>query len=329
MKLYSEVLPLLQGMFRNENPYKEDMGISKSQWERDMNARAFDVARGLLPAGVRTGLSVHMTISGLRERCLSLRHHQTQEVREIGEAMSLLLHKVMPDSGFDKKYAGTERYYEFGLQPHLYSHNSKCPEFECVDSIDTQEVMDTFGATSFGGTSFEKVEHCPIPDQYKGFGSMTFNYKIPFAEWREIGRHRAVYQPLPLHTTEFGFHPWYLDRIRSIGSEGEKIVDRISKLSELLKMEFGYASAANQYTIPIGYRVSARITGHLWGLAELVETRYTPSVHPILFGLVCEMRKAIAKYVVIKPEGVEPPHGGSHSRGNETILLVGGGGAIS
>jgi len=143
---------------------------------------------------------------------------------------------------------------------------------------------------------------------------------LDFGSWRDLQRHRAVLQEMPLLTTEHGFHPWYLAELP------EEVVKKATAL--LQKQEARIAALTlsleeTQNYIPLGYQVPAVVTGDLHALTYLVELRTTPFVHPTLreraLQIAEDMRERFGKAGLILHTDPDP-HRFDIRRGEQDIV---------
>lgn len=121
-------------------------------------------------------------------------------------------------------------------------------------------------------------------------GVVGYEFLLDFGSFRDLQRHRAVVQRLPLLTRTHGFEGWYLE---SLPDELRKkaqsfIVEQEKKIDELETTE-----AVKQYYTAMGYRVPCRVIGDLKALVYLVELRSTRFVHPTLVEQMLFMIKSM------------------------------------
>ena len=65
------------------NRYPLGEGEKETSYNKAIEARAFDITRGFLPAGASTNIAWTTTLRQFDDRIMQLRHHQLEEVREI------------------------------------------------------------------------------------------------------------------------------------------------------------------------------------------------------------------------------------------------------
>jgi thymidylate synthase ThyX len=251
-------------------------GEDEKVYNKAIAARRFDITRSLLPAGASTNLAWHSNLRQFSDALLLLRHHPLKEVQEVAQVIEESLQEAFPGS-FDTtlRFPKTEEYNRKWMQSkHLYTKKIPIDGLRMIqDSVD-RELLQTY--EKFLQKRPEKTE---LPVQIAECGTLQYEFLLDFGSFRDIQRHRAVVQRMPLLTTQHGFHPWYM---QEFPEEFKKIVvktlaEQLEKISKL-----GLSKEEEQYLIPMGYQVPCRITGDLRALVYLAELRSTRFVHPTL-----------------------------------------------
>ena len=252
-------------------------------YEKAIRARAFDVLRGFLPAGATTNLAWSTNLRQAADKLMMLRHHPLNEVRNIADAIESALQKAFPNSFGHKQYETTEEYNRYLMQHDYYYHDTACPDFSVTDNSVRSELLPR-----------ESLERRPakteLPRHLLEAGTVQFEFLLDFGSFRDLQRHRAVTQRMPLLTTELGFEPWYFSELPETVTADAR--------ATLAKQETAIATLSvtieeRQYYIAMGYRTSNRLTGGLPALAYLVELRATRFVHPTLRKRAKEMADAL------------------------------------
>ncbi|MDR2416432.1 MAG: FAD-dependent thymidylate synthase [Candidatus Peribacteria bacterium] len=270
---YLSLLPVLQQHLSTLFPREE--GQAESVYTKAIAAKAFDIARGFLPAGASTNLAWHTNLRQLSDRLLYLRHHPLIEVREVAEAIEKAMIKKYPHSFSEKRYEETETYLETVMQEYYF--HQEMPEFSIVnDTIDTEKLKNDIYIKLFTERPNSKTE---LPFRVNNLGSITFQFLLDFGSFRDVQRHRAVFQRMPLLTDALGFHPWYLGQLPE-----EMKMQTIQHLEEIKKQlqALSLSPAEQQYYLPMGYRVANEIMGTLPALVYVCELRTSQHVHPTL-----------------------------------------------
>jgi len=245
-------------------PRKSDE--DENVYEKAVRARAFDIMRGFLPAGASTNLTWHTNFRQTADALMYLRHHPLDEVRVLAQTIEETLNEAYPNSFNHKRHPQTEDYNKEWMKSGYYNTNPTCEDFVLAhDGVD-RSLLREF--TGFLRTRPPKTE---IPKKVGLCGTMRFEFTLDFGSFRDLQRHRAVIQRMPLVTTQYGFHPWYLSELPEILR---------SQAQRLLRHECH--SAKSQYYVPMGYQLPMMVTGDIPALVYLVELRATRFVHPTL-----------------------------------------------
>ncbi|MCM2339013.1 MAG: FAD-dependent thymidylate synthase [Burkholderiales bacterium] len=252
--------------------YPISKGEVENIYNKAINARAFDILRGFLPAGSTTNLAWHTNLRQAADKLMLLRHHPLEEVRNISEAIQSALFDSFPNSFSHEIFKNTESYNEFWVKNEYYYHDKNCPNFELTNNSINIKLLPK-----------EILEKRPmkteLPKHLAEAGTLQFEFLLDFGSFRDLQRHRAITQRMPLLTTEISFENWYIDELPKELQEKAKTfikkqVEKIEKLN-ILKEE-------KQYYIAMGFNISNRLTGSLNYLIYLAELRATRFVHPTL-----------------------------------------------
>lgn len=282
-------------------------GEKEATYEKAIAARSFDILRGFLPAGATTNLAWHTNLRQAADKLMLLRHHPLQEVKQIALVCEDALKEAFPSSFGHKQYESTESYNRMWMENHYYfpsvnnilfmDKDEMPPEFEVFqDNMDYPYFLEH---RELLATRPAKTE---LPKFLKEGGTLGFTFLLDFGSFRDIQRHRAITQRMPLLTTRFGFEEWYLKqlpeqvrhRALDLLSEQEGRIDSLN----ITRVPF----TERQYYIAMGYRTINRIVGTLPALVYLVELRATRFVHPTLRKRAKQMADALLKR--LKPFGL-------------------------
>lgn len=254
--------------------YPLQKGEKEVIYNKAINARAFDITRSLLPAGASTNLAWHTNLRQAADRVLFLRHHPLEEIREIAQGLEKALQKHHPNSFNHNRHSETEAYQDLISQNYFY-HNQNSPreielDFSKLDFNELEEHMELFN---------KRPEKTELPKFLGQIGTIDIKYSLDFGSYRDIQRHRALNQRMPLLTSELGFNEWYVENLpEEIKEKLPEHLDRINRGIENL----GVSREDTQYLLPIGYNTTNRFTGDLPGIVYMVELRASRFVHPTL-----------------------------------------------
>lgn len=282
---YLEILPEIKEHMKTLFPKEE--GQSEKLYESTIAAKAFDVGRGFLPAGCSTNIAWHTNLRQIADRISVLRHHPLSEMREIAETLLDVVLEKYPNSFSKKTYEETENYNESVFEKYYY-HNAESPKMEL-----SHNGLDTKMLKVYKHELKERPNNkTEFPAFFDSIGTLSFEYTLDFGSFRDIQRHRAVHQRMPLLTTEIGFHKWYLKILPE--SLKEKAKKHLEEVEDILK-SLEASPEVLQYYIPMGYKMSCHIMGTLPALSYVCELRSTTYVHPTLRLVAIAMGELIEK----------------------------------
>jgi len=278
LKAVEEMKVVLKGRYPRAEEEKEAV------YEKAITARAFDTTRGFLPAGAATNLAWHGNLRQFADKLQQLRHHPLAEVIEIANATEKALLEAFPNSFSDKRYEATEEYNQ-RIMSNYYFHDKNSPDCALVHNGINREILNNMKALLSSRPA--KTE---MPKWIGTAGDMAFAYTLDFGSFRDIQRHRAITQRMPLLTTEIGFNNWYLDELSpSLQSEAKTLIEEQTKAIAALEL----SPEDTQYYVGMGFNTSNYFTGDLPAIVYMVELRATRFVHPTLRHRAAEMANII------------------------------------
>lgn len=261
-------------------------GENEKVYEKAIAARAFDTTRGFLPAGATTNLAWHGNLRQFADKLALLRHHPLKEVRDIAVATEEALLAGFPNSFTDKRFEKTENYNRDVMRDYYY-HDKDCPDLELIrNGINLERLAEHTEIIK------NRPQYAELPKWIGTLGEIEFSYKLDFGSFRDIQRHRAITQRMPLLTAELGFNKWYLDELTpKLRAEAEALIRDQLKATNTL----GLSKEETQYYIPMGYNTSNNFSGDLPAVVYMVELRATRFVHPTLRYQAADMAQIIKK----------------------------------
>ena len=278
-KFYLEAQEPVREHLRGQFPRNE--GEDQNIYDKAIKARAFDITRAFLPAGATTNVAWRMNLRQFSDQLMLLWHHPLAEVREIAEKAELALGKMYPGSFCYGKFPKTEEYNRSWMRNDYYYSNEKAKDFSLLyDKVDRGTLA---GYKSILENRPAKTE---LPTAVAECGVVAYEFLLDFGSFRDLQRHRAIVQRMPLLVRDHGFNLWYLEALpQDLRSKAEEFIkqqeDRISKLK--------ISEEDKQYFTAMGYRVPCRFSGDLKALVYLAELRSTRFVHPTLVEQMLKM----------------------------------------
>lgn len=288
-KFYVESQEQVRGHLRERYPRKD--GEEEAVYEKAIAARAFDILRGFLPAGATTNLAWHTNLRQAADKLVLLRNHPLQEVRDVADGIQSVLMARHPSSFGHKKYSESEMYHNEMMQLYNYFEGDNCSTFTgdhlfVIDSLSLSLIKKYRIALE------NRPQKTELPKILSECGTIQFSFLLDFGSFRDIQRHRAVTQQMPLLGMQYGFESWYLDELPSaVKEDAVKLLDwQRGDIERMISLGITTPHEA-QYYVPMGYRTPNRVTGGLPAIVYLIELRATRFVHPTLCRRAQEMAK--------------------------------------
>lgn len=281
---YLELLPQLLEHLKSVYPKQEWQ--DEKMYISSLKAKSFDIARGFLPAWCSTNLAWHTTLRQVADRITFLRHHPLQEIQEVATTLLQAVLEKYPNSFSAKTYEETEQYLAKTALPSYYFNTSNQESFEIVkDTLDKDMLLEM--QEMFSKRPNNKTE---LPPYLDSIWMITCRYLLDFWSFRDVQRHRAPYQRIPLLTTSYGFNDWYLNCLP------EELLATTKKY--LSNLEETIASLAltdeqKQYYVPMWYNITCELFWTLPSLIYLVELRSSTYVHPTLRKIALQLGRYI------------------------------------
>lgn len=271
MRFYSyaqgKVIPFLKKIF----PIKD--GEKEAVYEKAIKARAFDITRGFLPAGVTTFASWHTTLRQASDHLKELRHHPIEEVRDVANDIVKKLKERYPSSFMHKEYPEEEFFIKKSMQTFAFFDDLKIRAFAYSPRLQTHELL------AFKEILASRPAKTELPSRLKQYGTITFEFPLDFGSYRDLQRHRSCVQEMPLLSINHGFYPWYLEQLPDdLASEARVFIKKQEKHIKALNAP----AIVKQYYIAMGYTVTVKITGSLPAVVYIAELRSGNTVHPTL-----------------------------------------------
>lgn len=252
-------------------------------WQKAINARAFDIMRGFLPAGAATNLAWHTQLRHAADHLQRLRNHPLMEVRAVASSIQEALDEMYPSSFKQKHYPASEAYVEGWMQEMYYFDMDPSTSMRVIAHRDgvylERDTIDRLLLKEYRAVLEKRPIKTEPPKFLAECGTMQFSFLLDYGSFRDLQRHRSLIQRMPLLTDKRGFGAWYLDQMpEQLRKDAILFLARYSNEIEKL----GLSPELTQYYIPMGYQVPCRITGDLPAHIWLVELRSGINVHATL-----------------------------------------------
>lgn len=278
-KFYLESQKPAQEHLKKQFP-KQD-GEDQKIYEKAIIARAFDITRSFLPAGATTNVAWRMNFRQFSDEMMLLRHHPLEEVKDIAEKTEEALKEMYPNSFGHERFPKTEEYNENIMQHGYYYENDNLKDFVLLhDNVDRKMLA------SYRNILQSRPMKTDLPMAIAECGVVAYEFLLDFGSYRDLQRHRAIVQRMPLLTMSHGFNEWYLSALPD-DLKVKTIEFFASQEEKIKKLDAG--KEIEQYFIAMGYLVPCRFSGDLKALVYLAELRSTRFVHPTLVEQMLKM----------------------------------------
>jgi len=225
---------------------KFDLDRNDANELRGAKAATFDVLRGFLPNGAVTNLAWKTDLRYLNNRIHALRDHVDEypELAVVLDKITALAKEAFPNSIRDRRSVNTDPLewpFGMGMENHF------------------QPSVDFFPLRAINGEPRGIIEWVDT---------------IDFASWRDLARHRSVFQTFPAITTKYDFEYWYTDQLPyDLRSEAFELIYEAEEL---------FDQDQDRYAIPMGFKVPFIVTGPLEKFRYIIRLRSGETVHPTL-----------------------------------------------
>lgn len=284
LEFYINSLPLMESFLTEKHPYQSEE--DEKIYQKTIKAKAFDILRSFLPAGITTQLSWHTNLRQAYDKLCWLRHNPLKEIKETAEKIKSLLKEKYPQSFSHSLIKEQEDYRKKVSEQHYYYQpKSLISDFSFKTNIKKEELI---------GEYKEIIENRPpktcLPNFLTELGTITFDFLLDFGSFRDIQRHRHGVCRMPLLTDEFGFNSWYLEELTpNLREKAEKLILEQKKAIKKLIT----CPEEKQYYIPLGFNVPCRVTYGLPATVYVIELRSGQMVHPTLRRIALKMRQVL------------------------------------
>jgi thymidylate synthase ThyX len=270
-----------------------EKGQSQKIWNKAINARAFDVLRGFLPAGATTQLSWSTNLRQAYDKLSLLKLHPLKEVQSLAKNALDKLTDKYPSSFSHKMRAEQDEYYARFSDEINYSNyidkNITENDFFCQTSIDNQIIeKEVFGIIS------ERPKDARIPRFLSKYGRYNCKFLLDYGSFRDLQRHRNGLCRLPILTDEYGFNSWYLDQLpKSLREAANALIVEQNLLIKRISEKNSLSNFDIQYYLPLGYNVLCELVYDLPEMVYVTELRSSSTVHPTLRRIALKMHKEL------------------------------------
>ncbi len=271
MKFYAHALETLVPVLKVRFPL--GTGESEKMYEKAIKARAFDIARGFLPAGATTYAAWHTNLRQAYDHLKEMRNHPLEEVRETAREVMKSLQTKYSSSFLHKEYPVEEEYITKSMAEFAYYDDASIKNFSY------QVRLDLDGIKKHQKLITERPPKAELHNRFRQYGDIVFSFPLDFGSYRDLQRQRSSVQEMPLLSTKHGFHAWYLEQLPE-GLKAEAL--ELLKTQEARIKKLDASDAVKQYYTAMGYIVTVKMSCPLPSAVYISELRSADTVHPTL-----------------------------------------------
>jgi len=280
MDFYINAQEPVQQYLISKYPKKADE--DEAVYLKAIKARTFDITRGFLPAGITTQLSWHTNLRQAHDKLALMLHHPLTEIKEIAERIQQELQTKYPHSFSHQLYEEQENYRAEIMKQYNFFLPEKAETFKLSTNI-TPETL-----APYQSAITNRPIKTNLPACLEELGNMTFDFLLDYGSFRDVQRHRHGLCRMPLLTTNYGFHEWYLNELPAeLKTKAEALIaEQITAISQLET-----SPEIKQYYTAMGFNVTCRVSYGLPAAVYVIELRSGKLVHPTLRQIAHKMRQ--------------------------------------
>jgi thymidylate synthase ThyX len=299
---YLGTTPALVDYLKQIYPFEAqvDGSTSLTTYNKAINARAFDIMRGFLPAGASTNVAWAASLRDIADHSVFLRNHPLEEVRNIADALHSVARSMYPNSFNHRIYPETEGYKQEESRGY-YHNDSEDPTkpLEVEFEFHNWDIYPNDFLREYSLLKNRPNSHTSLSKHFGRLGNALLAFPLDFGSFRDWQRQRSVNTNMPLLTDE-SFHPWYLAELpETLQDLAYNHLQRTAKQRERLNL----SSEVAQYATEMGYQVPVEVSASLDKLVYCLELRTNKSVHPTLRQPMQEISKRLIEY--FKGKGID------------------------
>jgi thymidylate synthase ThyX len=317
MEIYNRVLPLLTEGLKKRYPFAPTDYKNEKIWLNALNARAFDIARALLPIGTTTLLSWTTSLRAARDNLRRLKYHPLPEVQEVARKMFAELVGKYPHSfkgdELDASDSPRDAYAaQFAARNHFVSVADIKRQFapmpdewkniEAGNIVARNQTLDLEGLRkNEAETLSARPQQAYLPLRLESYGSYNFLFLLDFGSFRDLQRHRNGVCQIPLIDGQFGMNPWYMQQLAEHLSPEDSaqlqqdIAAQFAAIADLPKQGIACTPALDQYFYPMGVQVLVHTAYSVNETVYVGELRSAKTVHPSLRPIAQKMLEVLAR----------------------------------
>ena len=164
MDLYNKSIEVLVPDLKIRFPIGD--GEKPTTYEKAILAKAFDIARGFLPAGVTTFASWHTNLRQAYDHIHIMKHHPLQEIKDLASRIENSLKEKYTSSFSHKTYEEQEKYLASSIGKTAYFDLDTVPDFDVKQSLDLTALNKQIEILS------SRPPKTELPSQFEKYGQI-------------------------------------------------------------------------------------------------------------------------------------------------------------
>lgn len=279
---YIKAVPLVVEKIKSEFPFSsQPEGTKQTTYDNTIKARAFDICRGILPAGCTTNVAFTGTFDTINDHFGEMLMHPSKEMRDIALTVLTKLKEKYPYASMDIEILKERN--SFVTDEFFYQKLTR-------DISDDLVYIDSTSAFSAPPTLYTRRKYETISRYMSSKFSVSLSGKIDFGSYRDIHRHRNGTISMECLGVSHGFHKFYLDELpRKLSSE---LALLLNTYVEWYNSNKDLSIVEKQYCTPMGYLVALEYECDLNQAVYIMELRSGKTVHQTLRLLVQDWVKS-------------------------------------
>lgn len=342
LDLYNKTLAQLIEGLKVARPFDPAEYKNETVWKNAINARAFDIARCLLPVGATTLLSWTTNLRQARDHLRKLKHHPLPEVQQVAGEIFAALKEKYPNSfrgdemtAFDTRDAYAQKNADtsfFVSSDDLKArYNLSANDFAALKNgnvIAYRQAVDIDGLNrNERDVLASRPSGAALPWRLESYGRYNLFFLLDFGSFRDIQRHRNGVCQIPVVTGDYGLNPWYDNQMKSLLTPADyqafatAFNNQIQAVQALKQQGVETTDLLDQYLYPMGMQVLAHVSYSVPQVVYVGELRSGKTVHGSLRPIAQNMLRLLQQdFPGIAIHGDFDLDDWSAKRGEQTIL---------
>ena len=301
-EIYNSTLAKLIAGLQAKHPFDPAEYKNEKIWSNTLSARAFDIARSLLPIGTTTLLSWSTSLRQARDNLRRLKYHPLKEVQDVAQTLFVKLVERYPHSfraddmdiegstpreDYARANAARNHFQSAGdLQRRFHLTAEEKASLEKGELVIRREAIDLDGVRDQEANVLaQRPKGAHLPWRLESYGKYNFMFLLDFGSFRDIQRHRNGVCQIPLVDGRYGLHPWYMAEFESLlptqdfASLKADIAAQLAAIEALPSKGIETNVYDNQYFYPMGIQALVHVAYSVPETAYVGELRSGKTVH--------------------------------------------------